>query len=353
VASSQVKPAQYLFVDPLSRHLLELARRVARTSVTTLLTGPTGVGKEVLARVLHDASARAAGPFVAINCAAIPESMIEDLLFGHEKGAFTSAIRDHAGVFEQANGGTLFLDEIAEMPVALQARLLRVLQERQITRLGAQAPIEVDVRLVTATNRDLRRAMQAGEFREDLYYRISTFPLRVPPLAERPGDILPIACHLLQMYGGDGRGLTAAAQARLLAHAWPGNVRELGNVIQRALVLADGPFIDEIDLMFEDAGSPGGQVDRVATDIQWSAGQADGAAADNTHERAPSLDDARRSSEHHSIVLALNSAGSREEAARLLGISPRTLRHKIARLREQGYPLASPSEPALASPLGL
>ncbi len=335
-------PAQYVFVDPLSRNLLELARRVAQTQVTTLLTGPTGAGKEVLARLLHECSTRSQGRFVALNCAAIPESMIEDMLFGHEKGAFTSAVREHAGVFEQAHGGTLFLDEIAEMPVGLQARLLRVLQERQVTRLGAQQALCVDVRLVAATNRDLRRAMQRGEFREDLYYRISTFPLRVPALAERPGDIVPLALHLLQQHGGEGRSLSPGAQMLLVRHRWPGNVRELSNVIQRALVLNPGPVLGESDMLFEDAGASAPVFS--GDDIVIRAPVAPVVAApDEAGDAQPmpcSLGEARQSSEHQSILAALGSCASRIEAARMLGISPRTLRHKIAQLRDRGLPLA-------------
>ncbi len=336
-------PAQYVFVDPLSRNLLELARRVAQTQVTTLLTGPTGAGKEVLARILHECSTRSEGRFVALNCAAIPESMIEDMLFGHEKGAFTSAVRDHAGVFEQAHGGTLFLDEIAEMPVGLQARLLRVLQERQVTRLGAQHALAVDVRLVAATNRDLRRAMQRGEFREDLYYRISTFPLRVPALAERPGDILPLAIRLLQQHGGDGRSISPGAQALLVRHRWPGNVRELSNVIQRALVLNPGPILGEADMLFEDVGASEVAIEATSPPQARLPVDAVLSAFDNIADAASaqcSLGEARQSSEHQSIVSALGSCASRIEAARMLGISPRTLRHKIAQLRERGLPLA-------------
>jgi len=194
-----------VFVDPASRHLLALAQRVAQAEVTTLLVGPTGAGKEVLARVLHEASPRARGPFVALNCAAMPEHLIEDLLFGHDKGAFTGAHRDHKGLFEQAQGGTLFLDEIGEMPVLLQSKLLRVLQERQLTRLGGQSTVALDVRVVAATNKDLRQAMAAREFREDLYYRIATFRLQLLALSERRGDILPLALQCLAEHARPGQ----------------------------------------------------------------------------------------------------------------------------------------------------
>ena len=218
-----------VFVDPLSQQLLNLARKVAQTEVTALLTGPTGAGKEVLARVLHEASRRAGGPFVSLNCGALPEHLVEDMLFGHDKGAFSGAIRDHKGLFEQAQGGTIFLDEIGEMPMHLQTRLLRVLQERCVTRLGGSRPIPVNVRVITATNKNLKQAIADREFREDLYFRISTFSLRVPPLCERPLDIVPLVAHFLQQYGRPEVAYRLSEEARrlLMRHPWPGNVREL------------------------------------------------------------------------------------------------------------------------------
>ena len=243
-----------VYVDPISRHLLALAQRVAQANVTALIEGPTGAGKEILARVLHESSPRASGPFVGLNCAALPEQLIDDMLFGHEKGAFTGAQKDMRGLFEQAQGGTLFLDEIGEMPLHLQAKLLRVLQERQLTRLGAERTVLVDVRVIAATNKDLRAAMAAREFREDLYFRISTFKLSVPPLRERPGDILPLVAAMLLQHGKEAHPLSvsAEAQARLLAHPWPGNVRELENVVQRALVLCQSDCIEPAHLMFDE-----------------------------------------------------------------------------------------------------
>ena len=197
-------PRSFVFVDPVSQQLLALAQRVAQTEVTALLVGPTGAGKEVLARVLHEASPRAKGPFVALNCAALPEHLIEDMLFGHDKGAFTGAHKEHKGLFEQAHGGTVFLDEIGEMPIHLQAKLLRVLQEKKLNRLGGEATIDLDVRLIAATNKDLRAAIDAREFREDLYFRISTFRLRIQPLRERQGDILPLVAQSLARHAKGG-----------------------------------------------------------------------------------------------------------------------------------------------------
>jgi two-component system response regulator FlrC len=316
-----------IFVDPLSRQLLALAQRVARAGVTALLTGPTGAGKEVLARLLHEESVRRQGPFVALNCAALPESMIEDLLFGHEKGAFTGALREHRGVFEQAHRGTLFLDEIAEMPMSLQPRLLRVLQERKVTRLGSQQPIDVDFRLVAATNRDLRHAIDAQQFREDLYFRMSTFRLRIAALAERPGDILPLAEHLLAQHavGRAVPAISAEAAGQLREYAWPGNVRELSNVMQRALVLCDGDLIDTDHLLFEEPA-----LEPEARRLE-PVPMSDGAPVAG-HGR---LEDAVRTSEKSMILAALKAAPTRGEAARVLGISPRTLRYKLARFRHE------------------
>ena len=384
-----------VFIDPLSQQLLALARRVARTEMTALVLGPTGAGKEVLARVLHEASERHAGPFVAINCGALPESLIEDTLFGHERGAFSGALREHRGAFEQAHGGTLFLDEIGEMPLAMQVRLLRVLQDRSVQRLGAQRPLQVDVRIVAATHVDLRQAVREGRFREDLYFRISTFALTVPPLSRRPGDILPLVGHALARHsrGTQRYRLSDAARQRLLEHPWPGNVRELDNVVQRALVLAPGDLIDTDHLLFDgdepqahlfatpvatepwpappvgepaDAAAPAAAADLLAVALSSTATGVTPAGSDVVadhlrdtlpdnrtahapygapHADAPSdtaagLADQVRRQEQLAILAALRSTPSREAAARRLGISPRTLRYKMAQLREVGLALA-------------
>lgn len=252
--ANSLQPRTFVFVDPLSQKLVALAQRVAQAQVTTLVTGPTGSGKEVLATVIHEASARAAGPFVSLNCGAIPEQLMEDMLFGHEKGAYTGAVREHKGIFEQAQGGTVFLDEIGELPLGLQAKLLRVLQERKVTRLGGSQEIALDFRLVAATNRDLKKAMVDREFREDLYFRISTFRLSIPALRQRPGDILPLVAHILSRHCADAdlKRLSLSAQQALLAYHWPGNVRELENVIQRALVFCLGDTIEAEHLAFDD-----------------------------------------------------------------------------------------------------
>ena len=323
-----------VFVDPVSQKLLELARRVSAAGVTALLTGPTGAGKEVLARIIHEASSKSKGPFIGLNCAAIPESMIEDLLFGHEKGSFTGASREHKGVFEQAEGGSLFLDEIGDMPYGLQSKLLRVLQERQVTRLGAQSPVPVDFRLIAATNRDLAAAIQRREFREDLYFRISTFRLSIPSLTERPRDILPLAKHLVNGFGAEAmvRGFTEEAESLLLGYKWPGNVRELSNVIQRALVICQGPLIGAEHLIFDEPNFASGQDIFGGAAAQFQE-EIEHAGCESVSALGPAI----RNSEHRAIMAAVQSAPNRVEAAKLLGISPRTLRYKVAQLRNCGF----------------
>jgi two-component system response regulator FlrC len=308
-------------VDPRSRELKQLAQRLAQTETSVLLTGESGTGKEVYARFLHQQSRRASGPFVPINCAAIPETMLEALLFGFEKGAFTGAQVAHAGKFEQAQGGTLLLDEISEMPQSLQSKLLRVLQEREVERLGSTRTIALDVRVIAATNRTLRTLVSEGRFREDLYYRLSVFPLEIPPLRDRTGDIWPLFEHSLRRHCAGTRALpvvTDAARLALCAHHWPGNVRELDNLAQRALVLLQGDVIGPGQLHFGTGGNA-----MLATAP---------AAADESR-----LGDALRSRESRLILQALaKGRGSRKSAAELLGISPRTLRYKLSQMRAAG-----------------
>jgi two-component system response regulator FlrC len=318
-----------VYVDPVSRNLLALAQRVAQAPVAVLVEGPTGSGKEVLARVLHESSKAASGPFIGLNCAALPEHMMEDMLFGHEKGAFTGAVKEHRGLFEQAQGGTLFLDEIGELPLALQAKLLRVLQERTLVRLGGERAIALQVRVVAATNKNLREQIAQRAFREDLYFRLSTFKLRVPPLSERSGDILPLVARLLAQFprAGQDWSVSLEAQAALLAHAWPGNVRELENVVQRAMVLCSDHQIDTAHLMFDDA--PNSFI--LALECQSKLLPSPAAMAPHAAQRH--LHTAVQHSEQHAIRVALDTSHTREEAAQKLGISPRTLRYKMARLR--------------------
>ncbi len=302
-----------------TQRCFNLAERVSRTDVSVLISGESGTGKEVVARFIHDRSSRASGPFVAINCAAIPEHMLEAILFGHEKGAFTGAHQMREGKFELATGGTLLLDEISEMPVSLQAKLLRVLQERELERVGGKRPIAVDARVIATTNRDLKASIAAGTFREDLFYRLSVFPLQLEPLRVRRHDIGPLAEHFLAKHGEycAGAWLSDAALAALSAHDWPGNVRELENVIQRALVLWNGEPIEPVDLGLQEAAVP--------------------RAADSGRL---SLDERMLHTEVEIVAEVLRDhAGRREASARALGISVRTLRHKLKRWREMGIHL--------------
>ena len=339
----------FVFADPLSRKLLALAERVAVADVSVLLTGPTGAGKEVLARVLHSASDRHKQPFVACNCAAMPENLIEDMLFGHEKGSFTGASKTQPGLFEQAQGGTIFLDEIGEMSFHLQAKLLRVLQERTVLRLGAQKPIDLDIRVVAATNRDLKQAIAKRLFREDLYYRLSAFKLTLPPLRERPADILPLVEQFVQQQtqGSRAIALTESAREALIAHSWPGNVRELQNVVIRAVILCDQTTIDVQHLIFDDIEidhqPPLSRPELADRFYRPPQAQPSAVTAYSNSSQPPiasngpdDLNQALRHSECETIMAALQSSSSRSQAAQMLGISPRTLRHKLQKLREQG-----------------
>lgn len=334
----------FVFVDPVSRNLLALTERVAQVDVTVLLTGPTGVGKEVLARIVHDASPRYEGPFIAFNCAAMPENLIEDMLFGHEKGSFTGATKVQPGLFEQAQGGTIFLDEIGEMSFHLQAKLLRILQERSVVRLGGQKPIDLDIRVVAATNRNLKNAIAQRNFREDLYFRLSAFKLTIPPLHERPLDILPLVEQFMrqQIIAGQAVSLTVEAQQMLVAYRWPGNVRELQNVIVRAMVLCNQGSIDCEHLIFDDMpiADEFEQQRAVAHANSYFSNVPSSASEPYPYGGGPAADQplnqAVKNSECQSIMAALQASRSRDQAAERLGISPRTLRHKLQKLREQG-----------------
>ena len=367
-----------------SQQLLQLSRRVAQSDSTALIIGESGTGKEVLARYIHNHSPRANKPFVAINCAAIPENMLEAMLFGHEKGAYTGAINSAPGKFEQANGGTLLLDEISEMDLGLQAKLLRVLQEREVERLGSRKTIKLDVRVIATSNRDMRREVAEGKFREDLYFRLSVLPLQWAPLRDRREDILPLAQRLLQRHAQKqkrtGVSLGESAKRALVNYPWPGNVRELDNVMQRALILQMGPHIEAADLGLEgvaggvtysekpsllDAAvelpatqaaadtptatssvygeqAPEKQITEVAppaasgSDIVFNDNF--GTAMEAQEELGAVLGADLKQREFEIIVKTLRQErGSRKHTAERLGISPRTLRYKVARLREQGF----------------
>jgi two-component system, response regulator FlrC len=313
-APSAAAPAGFVAEDPRTIEVLNLAARVAKSSATVLLTGESGSGKEMFARYLHASSTRAAGPFIAINCAAIPESLLEATLFGHERGAFTGAAQSQPGKFEQSNGGTLLLDEISEMPLALQAKLLRVLQEREVERVGGRKPIPLDLRILATTNCDLQEMVGEGGFREDLFYRLNVFPLHIPPLRDRPRDILPLARHFAARIAAENNlRFSAEAEALLRSHAWPGNVRELENTVQRALILATGDVVVAADIVLS-AATPRVQplpIEAPVTDIK-------------TRER------------DHILATLKDVGGSRKRAVQRLGISERTLRYKLQQYRLEG-----------------
>jgi two-component system response regulator FlrC len=330
-------------VDAKTRDLLLLASRVAKADATVLLTGESGTGKEVFARYIHDQSNRKSGPFVAINCAAIPDNLLEATLFGHEKGAFTGAQGAQAGKFEQASGGTLLLDEISEMPMTLQAKLLRVLQEREVERVGGKKPIAVDLRVIATSNRDMAAEVKAGRFREDLFYRLNVFPLQIPALRERPADIVPLARHFCALHGARlGRvvRLSSAAEAKIAAYAWPGNVRELENLMQRAIILAPGDTVEGTQLMFEAGGTvytPSLPVPTAEPPVTVFVPQPlvpDAAPIQPLATQPANIKDLERA---HILETLAKVGGSRKKAVELLGISERTLRYKLAQYRDEGF----------------
>ncbi len=299
-------------VSHASRQILQLANRAAQTQASVLILGESGTGKERLAQFIHQASERADKPFVAVNCAAIPEHMLEAMLFGHNKGAFTGAVNQQLGKFELANGGTILLDEISELPLPLQAKLLRVLQEREVERLGSNSRIKLDIRVIAASNKNLRSQVEQGLFREDLFYRLDVLPLCWPALRERRDDILPLAEFFLQKYGNGHYRLSCAAADVMLRYNWPGNVRELENVMQRALVMARG-----IELQVADLNLP--QVHQEAAIC------------------ADLLKQSKKTAEFDYILAVLNKFnGHRTRTAQALGVSTRALRYKLAAMREQG-----------------
>jgi len=330
VARYAAQPSQAegaIAADPRTRNLLALAARVAKTEATVLLTGESGTGKEVFARHIHSQSPRHGAPFVAINCAAIPENLLEATLFGHEKGAFTGAQAAQAGKFEQAEGGTLLLDEISEMPLALQAKLLRVLQEREVERVGGKKPIPLDIRVLATSNRDMAKEVAAGRFREDLYYRLNVFPLQIPALRERPADIVPLARHFAVHHGSPAARFAADAEALLAAHAWPGNVRELENAVQRALILAGGDTVAAEHLQLSIQFSPPPEMP------QWHAAKEEIKAVPPPQAAPSNMRDLER---QHILETLATVNGSRKRAVELLGISERTLRYKLQQYRTAG-----------------
>ncbi|WP_374496705.1 sigma-54-dependent transcriptional regulator [Vogesella indigofera] len=310
---------ELLAYSALMKRLLAIARQVAPSDASVLISGPSGAGKEVLARFIHRHSRRSAAPFVAVNCAAIPDNLLESTLFGHEKGAFTGAANVLPGKFEQAQGGTILLDEITEMPLPLQAKLLRVLQEREVERVGGTRTIKLDIRVLATSNREVQEEVAAGRFREDLFFRLNVFPLAVPALGERTEDILPLARKLLDKHANavskSRLTLGKDAERELTAYSWEGNIRELDNVMQRAAILAAGPEVSAVDLML----SPSAMVLPVTTASTVDESDLGMKAVEKRH-----------------ILDALQACGGvKKLAAERLGISERTLRYKLQRYREE------------------
>ncbi|WP_040725681.1 sigma-54 dependent transcriptional regulator [Thiomicrorhabdus sp. Kp2] len=336
----------FVVADPATQQLKAMSKKVAESEASVLISGESGTGKEVLARYIHMQSPRAKQPFVAINCAAIPESMLEAMLFGYEKGAFTGAAKAMPGKFEQAQCGTIFLDEIGEMKPDLQAKILRVLQEKEVERIGSAKPIQLDVRVLSASNVDMKKAIANGEFRDDLFYRLNVFPMHLPPLRERPRDIAAIAERLIQRHCGASRVqpmISAPAMKRLIQYTWPGNIRELDNVIQRALVMMSGDTIQEQNILLDDGydalhslmnpADSESSNEEVAKDSLQEQG--DEIRVNDFKPLELPMDLKARETEMILETLRQNS-GHRQKTAEALNISPRTLRYKIAKLKEQG-----------------
>jgi two-component system response regulator FlrC len=312
--------------------LLEFVRQVAKSHASILIQGESGTGKELLARYIHFHSRRSAGPFVAVNCAALPEGLLESELFGHERGAFTGAIGNKPGKFELAHTGTILLDEITEMPLALQAKLLRVLQEREVDRVGGKKPLPVDIRVLSTTNRDLREAIRAGTFREDLFYRLNVVPIKLFPLRERIDDIAPLARSFFSRQGYPQAQLTPEALDHLKSNSWRGNVRELFNVLERAAIVANEGTIEPTHLMLEDVM---GLQENADPELRAAAAPAQYALADVT---APESSVSMREMEEQLIFKTLKRVNdNRTQAAKMLGISVRTLRNKLKQYREKEY----------------
>lgn len=317
--------------SPAMRRALTRAARFAASDAPVALVGETGTGKEVVARTIHASSPRADAPFVPVNVAALPAELLESELFGHRRGAFTGATADRRGLFEAARGGVLFLDEVGEMPLALQAKLLRVLQDGEVRRVGEDVTSAIDVRVISATHRDLARLVEDGRFREDLYYRLKVLGLRVPPLRDRPEDVLPLARQRLAEDGPHLEGFTPAAEARLLAYRWPGNVRELQNAVRHGAALATGPRVDTRDLPEEL--------------VAWSPLR----TVDPEDATPPSLEDVEQA---HILRVLEYTGGHQTEAARILGIARNTLWRKLRSLADPSGGLVGPDRPARREPSG-
>jgi DNA-binding NtrC family response regulator len=326
-SAPSIRATALVFEDPASQALQQELEQIAPSDASVVIIGETGTGKELVARFIHDQSTRAHGPFIAINCGALVESLVEAELFGYEKGAFTGATQTQIGWFEAANGGTLFLDEIGDLPLNLQVKLLRVLQEREVVRLGSRQSIPVDVRLVTATNVDLDAAVAAGTFREDLFFRLNVASVRLLALRDRPGDIMPLATHFLSVYAQslERKALTfsPAAERSLLSYGWPGNIRELENVVHYAMLVAHGAAIEPQDLRFSSIRTPDRTPASLEEELRPILDKYLTAATPEVYDRVLGL----------LIRAAYDNAGANQvRAAESLGVTRNTLRTHLAHL---------------------
>ena len=383
VFKQELSPHKMVYQDEATHRVLKLAKSVARTSSTVLLNGESGVGKEVFAHAIHQFSPRASNPFIAVNCAALPSSILESELFGHEKGAFSGAVSQHIGHFERANSGTILLDEVSEVSLETQAKLLRVLQERSMLRVGGKQEIKLDIRIVATTNRNLMASVERGEFRLDLYYRLNVFPIHIPALRERPRDIEPLVMFYLskfsQQFGVEIAGVTASAMERLERYSYPGNVRELVNIIERAVILcADQQVIEEDHILLDaDMGFSSSSVDSSpnafsqrsssrhlaalsSRRVQSIPAQQAAANPDELETREVRVDDLSEAEEDPAISFLPGSEpltdvrrkiiigtlerfdGNRTRTAEALGVSLRTIRNKLRDYRERGIDVPSP-----------
>ena len=341
VAESNKPAPAIIAVDPAMINTLARCERVAKTDTSVLITGGSGVGKEIIAHHIHLTSKRATGPYVALNCAAIPDTLLESILFGHEKGSFTGATKSQSGKFEQADGGTLFLDEIGEMPASLQAKLLRVLQDKMVERLGSAEPIKADVRIIAATNRNLEEQVKVGRFREDLYFRLAVFPIHIPELHKRAGDILPLADFFLKRYrlniGRDDLIFGQSALDVLPQYNWPGNVRELENIIQRAVLLCDGSEIGAEHLEISAQSHPNESVSSHTLRENPENGTNIASNSISHQGQVASANDMNSVEREHILKVLAQVGGNRSKAVQILGISERALRYKLKSYKEAGF----------------
>jgi len=343
-----IEEHQMIAESPSMQKIAQLSKRVANSDATVMIGGSSGTGKEVLARYIHNNSSRVQKPFIAINCAAIPENMLEATLFGYEKGAFTGAYKASAGKFEQAQGGTLLLDEISEMDLGLQAKLLRVLQEQEVERLGGQELIPLDVRVLATSNRNMQQCVKSNKFREDLFYRLNVFPIALPDLKNRKEDILPLAEHMVNKMakknGSEIPEISQEAKLKLVNHLWPGNIREMDNIIQRAFILHIDNVITPEDIPMESVSENTSMTNELeqgsqtlAEAVNTSASVISSAADEQPAKASSNLNAELRSREFDKILEILQiTMGNRKMAAEKLGISQRTLRYKLAKMRDDG-----------------